>query len=120
MTTPTVALPGDAGSADCARFSGTRNSRSLCISHHSLHRIDRADAFTQTVTYAAPADDHITPDPAVFTAFAPPPAATRAATSAPSPVVSPPESTRSILGPPSGLEQVRVQEIPEIQIPERI
>ena len=30
MTTPTVALPGDARSADCARFSGTRSSRSLC------------------------------------------------------------------------------------------
>ena len=56
----------------------------------------------------------------MFTASAPPPAATRAATFAPSPVVSAPESTRSILGLPSGLEQVRVQEIPEIQIPERI
>ena len=31
-----------------------------------------------------------------------------------------PESTRSILGLPSGLERVRVQEIPEKQTPERI
>ena len=44
------------------------------ISRLSLHRIGRADAFTQTVTYAAPVDGHITPDPAVFTASAPPPA----------------------------------------------
>ena len=134
------------------------------ISHHSLHRNGRADAFTQTITFEAPVDDHITPDPAVSTASAPPPAATRAATSAPSPVfeyvaqapdvtyaaparmapvikkmasprlapsfcglvnqkfssgttcmeVSAPESTRSILELPSGLEQVRVQEMPEI------
>ena len=34
--------------------------------------------------------------------------------------VSAPVSTRSILGLPSELDQVRVQEIPEIQIPERI
>ena len=164
MTTPTVALPGDAGSAGCAFLRHEKLALAMqmsTMSHHSLHSIGRADAFTQTVTYAASVDDHITPDPA----------ATRAATSAPSPVVEhaaqapyvtcaaparmapvikymasarlapsfcglvnpqfssgtkmyggfcAPESTRSILGLPSGLEQVRVQEIPEIQIPERI
>ena len=75
--------------AQVARVSSARKlalaMQMATISHHSLHRAGRADASTQTVTCAAPVDDCITPDPAVFTASAPPLAATRAATSAPSP-----------------------------------
>ena len=59
------------------------------VSQHSWHRAGRADAGTQTVTFATPAPvaEYVAPGPAVFTASAPPPAATCAATPAPAPVI---------------------------------
>jgi len=84
MTTPTLALPGDARSSVCARIALA--IQMATVSHHSWHRAGRADASTQTMTRTdaatcaptaapAPVFEYVAPAP-VMENIAPVPAVT--------------------------------------------